>query len=74
MRRRPPPPRSPNLFPKTVEQFLADLDRRFPEPRPSPTDDPRQVTWDLAQRAVYLTMQDAYETSRRREDAPDVFD
>ncbi|QOC54145.1 hypothetical protein [Caulobacter vibrioides] len=73
MRQRRQTPRSPNLFPVTVEQFLTELDRRFPEPRPSPTDNPRETDWKLAQRSVYLQMQDAFDAAQRK-DTPGVFD
>ena len=74
MRRLTTTSRSPHLFPHTVLDFLAELDRRFPEPRPSPTDDPRVIEWQLAQRSVCLTMQDAYDAKHRKDshDVPDL--
>jgi hypothetical protein len=58
------------LFPRTVQEFLAELDRRFPEPRPTEKTSAEDLRWQSAQRQVYLIMRDAHEAATRKD--PDV--
>lgn len=61
-----------SIFPRTVQEFLDELDRRYPEPRVSPSDTDEDIRHRLAQREVFLVMRDAHQAAYRKD--PDVFD
>ena len=54
------------ILPETADGLLAELDRRFPEPRPDPKQSDDEIRWMLAQRSVVLTMKEAYRLARKR--------
>lgn len=54
------------ILPETADGLLAELDRRFPEPRPDPKMSNDEIRWQLAQRSVYLVMRDQYAFARKR--------
>lgn len=48
----------PSFFPSTPDQFISELERRAPEPRPSPADCIERVMFDAGRRALALEMRD----------------
>ena len=54
------------ILPETADGLLAELDRRFPEPRPDPKMTNDEIRWQLAQRSVVLIIQEAYRLARKR--------
>jgi hypothetical protein len=54
-------------FPKTVEQFLDELERRFPEYRVTPTSEPEEIMFRAGQRSVVHQMREAYQASQKRD-------
>lgn len=51
-------------FPRTVEAFLEELDRRFPEPRPRSDQSHADLMFVAGQRSVVLAMRDALDKSQ----------
>ncbi|MFN3573636.1 MAG: hypothetical protein ACK4TR_08925 [Phenylobacterium sp.] len=58
------------LFPRTPDEFIAELERRAPEPRFGPDQTERQVMFDAGRRAVVREMRDFFIATFNRN--PDV--
>ncbi|MFN3582788.1 hypothetical protein [Phenylobacterium sp.] len=58
------------LFPRTPDEFIAELERRAPEPRHGPDRSIEQIMFDSGRRALALEMRDFFTASFNR--APDV--
>lgn len=58
------------LFPRTPDEFIAELERRAPEPRNGPDRSHDQIMYDAGRRALVLEMRDFYTATFNRE--PDV--
>lgn len=57
------------LFPRTVEEFLDELERRFPEPRYEPGMTNDQVMFEAGRRSVVTLMRDAHKHATRKDRA-----
>lgn len=61
----------PSFFPTTPDQFIAELERRAPEPRPSSSQSLSEVMWDAGRRSLVLEMRDFLAlTQKARSDVP----
>ena len=50
-------------FPSSPAEFLAELERRAPEPRPGPDQSDRQIMFEAGRRALALEMRDMFNQS-----------
>ena len=55
------------IFPRSVEELIRELDRRFPEPRVTPGADIAEVMYRAGQRSVVHQMRDAFEAASRKD-------
>jgi hypothetical protein len=54
-------------FPRSVEELIRELDRRFPEPRFTPGQDHAEVMFEAGRRSVVHQLRDAYEAATRKD-------
>lgn len=59
--------RSSSLLPRTVEELLTELERRYPEPRTRPEDTAEDIMFRAGQRSVVLQLLDAFEASAKKD-------
>lgn len=55
------------VFPRTPEQFLEELERRAPEPRPGPEQSIEQIMFEAGRRSIAREMRDLYHLTRKRD-------